>query len=51
MLQHLQIGFYIFNLRFQKFEPVTCKQNISIAVDFEHVSVKIIPPQSANLAG
>ena len=36
------------NLRFEEFFPVTREQNISESVNFEQISVNIVPPQSSH---
>ena len=36
------------NLRFEEFFPVAREQNISESVNFEQISVDIVPPQSSD---
>ena len=36
------------NLRFEEFFPVAREQNISESVNFEQISVNIVPPQSSH---
>ena len=36
------------NLRFEEFFPVAREQNVSESVNFEQISVDIVPPQSSD---